>query len=73
MSASIIFFALMLVSGAVCSNSQSGFLSGSAGVLSAMFFIAWICAAIAGYEMTPSELASRQVYLAKQAERRAKR
>ncbi len=45
MSAAIIFFALMLVSGAVCSNSEQGTLSATSGVFCFFFFVAWLFAA----------------------------
>ena len=45
MSASIIFFVLMLASGALCSNSEQGTLSATSGVFCFFFFIAWLFAA----------------------------
>jgi hypothetical protein len=45
MSAAIVFFVLMLASGAVCSNSEQGTLSATSGVFCFFFFVAWLCAA----------------------------
>jgi hypothetical protein len=45
MSAAIVFFMLMLASGAVCSNSEQGTLSATSGVFCFFFFVAWLFAA----------------------------